>query len=239
MNINEINQRIAVVNAESKRLNNERQVCIGRRNTLTDQLMSAFAEYERQFGVKLTIETLDAEMDRVAKLKSDEVSAIEYVLTAIKEGRYADAKKAVTPNVEQSVSSEVTQTPQLSGLDVSSEPVTEVPKVTPTISGLDMPSEPAVTPQMSSPVVPPVVTPVTPPVASPVGTPIVPPPVMPPVGAPAKPENIVAPPPVSVPSGMPVGSPIASPVDAPASPNMKDITSFGMILGGQAFQPGN
>ena len=45
-NIADLNQRIAIANAESKRINNERQVNIGKRETLQQQLNSALQKYE-------------------------------------------------------------------------------------------------------------------------------------------------------------------------------------------------
>lgn len=96
MELQKINQRIAVVNAESKRLNNERQVLIGKRQTLEKQLADLLAAYKKEYGVELTAETIEAEIARVSALKEKEVANIEAMLGLIKEGRYAEAEKLAT-----------------------------------------------------------------------------------------------------------------------------------------------
>ena len=55
MELQQINKRIAVVNGESKRLNNERQVLIGKRQTLEKQLSDLLSAYKNDYGVELTI----------------------------------------------------------------------------------------------------------------------------------------------------------------------------------------
>lgn len=98
-NIAELNQRIAITNAESKRINNERQVNIGKRETLKQQLDSALSKYEADYGKKLSIESLEDEIDKVSKAKEKEIESIENMLTMIKEGRYTEAENIVSPKV--------------------------------------------------------------------------------------------------------------------------------------------
>lgn len=95
MELSQLNQRIAVVNAESKRINNDRQVNIGKRSTLEKQLSEALKAYKQNYGVELTVETLAAEMNRVATAKEAEVSALENVIGLIKAGNYDEANKVI------------------------------------------------------------------------------------------------------------------------------------------------
>ena len=97
-NIADINQRIAIANAESKRINNERQVNIGKRETLQQQLNSALQKYEADYGKKLSIDSLDAEISAVSTAKEKEIESIENMLTMIKEGRYTEAEAVVKPD---------------------------------------------------------------------------------------------------------------------------------------------
>ena len=92
MNVEGLNSRIAVVNAESKRLNNERQVNIGKRETLTKQLNDALESYKQKYGVELTPETLEAELQRVYAEKEAKVVRLETVLNFIKNADYAGAE---------------------------------------------------------------------------------------------------------------------------------------------------
>ena len=97
--IEEIKQRIAVANGESKRLNNERQVSIGKRDALTSQLTTLFAKYKEEYGIELTKDNVDTELQRVIAEKEKEVAKIEQVLNLIKEGRYNEAEAIVNPTL--------------------------------------------------------------------------------------------------------------------------------------------
>lgn len=92
MELQKINQRIAVVNGESKRLNGERQVLIGKRQALEKQLSDLLATYNKDYGVELTPETIEAEVARVSAMKEEEVANIEKMLALISEGRFEDAQ---------------------------------------------------------------------------------------------------------------------------------------------------
>ena len=94
----EINQRIAVAKAESKRINDLRQVNIGKRETLQAQLNAALQKYKADFGVTLTPETLKAEIDRVTVEKEQEVSRIEQMLSLINQGKYDEAQAIANPD---------------------------------------------------------------------------------------------------------------------------------------------
>ena len=87
----ELNQRIAVANAESKKINNERNINLGKKQTLETQLKQALEKYEKDFGVKLTLETLQAETEKVMQAKEAELVKVEQMLVAIQNGEYKQA----------------------------------------------------------------------------------------------------------------------------------------------------
>lgn len=159
MELTQLNQRIATANAESKRLNNERAVNIGKRETLEKQLNDAIHLYNETYNSSLDVNSLNAEIEKVAKEKEQEVSNIETVLGLIKSGKFDEAQAIVSePVVSSNSSSEVTEqtgvVPNISSNQIPNvaepaevvtspvqgvNPIPEpnpVPK-TPTLSGLD------------------------------------------------------------------------------------------------------
>lgn len=193
MNVEQLNSRIATVNAETKRLNNERQTNIGRRNELSDQLNKALVRYKETYGVELTIDNLDAEVARVAQLKEQEISTVEQVLALIREGRYEEAR--VLCEGKQETAEHVQQEVMQSAMDDMAQEVSQpvapvVQESVPTTPVAPQPTAPIADATPVAPVAP--ATPVAPvtqpaaPVASqptpvvptaPVETPIAPPPV--------------------------------------------------------------
>lgn len=99
--IQEITQRIAASNAESKRLNNERNVNLGKKETLTAQLNNALARYSQQYGVALTVDNLEAETKRVLEEKEKETVKVETMIGLIKAGRYEEAEQIANPDAIQ------------------------------------------------------------------------------------------------------------------------------------------
>lgn len=121
MNLEQINQRISQVNEESKRLNNERQISIGRKETLTQQLNEALESYSKKYGVSITPDTLEAEVNRVMQLKQAELENVERVLNLIKEGKYEEVGGIVNPvQAEQVVPQQTT-----SHIESNPEPVSQ------------------------------------------------------------------------------------------------------------------
>lgn len=133
----EINQRIAVAKAESKRINDLRQMNIGKKQALEAQLSTALAQYKADFGVALTPETLKAEIDRVTVEKEQEVSRIEQMLSLINQGKYDEAQAIANPDSVKPAET------------VDTQPQTTVA------------TESVVTPQVASPVAQPQVAPVS------------------------------------------------------------------------------
>ena len=248
--VQEITQRIAAANAEVKRLNNERNVNLGKRETLTAQLNNTLAKYSQQYGVALTVDNLQKEMQRVLQEKENETTLIENMLALIKEGKYEDAERLANPDAF--VESNTAPTPT-----VESTPTVE-PTPTPTV-------EPTPTPTVEPTPVAPTPTPTPTPTVEP--TPVSPLPnlsedVMPEPKAPVLPnlsEEIKMPEPVA-PSktvlpdlseevgmdalkGFQSGEPAPitptapkSAVDTSTLPDLTGVTDFEAILGGEAFK---
>ena len=245
MEISQINQRIAVLNADSKRINNDRAVSIGKKETLQKQMNDALAAYKAKYGVDITEANLQAEIDRVSAEKLKEVEQIEAVLNLIKLGQYDEANALVSGTPVQA-EEQVTSTN--AGVVQETAPVKEA---VPTPPDLGTPSAPV---QESVP---------TPPVQESIPTPpdlgfsakesIPTPPVL---GTPV--DDIPTPPDLGVPTPSTLGTPaesIPTPPDLgiptpPSEPSLgvppiaptstlsgQPIASFNQILGGSPFKP--
>lgn len=129
--ITDIMKEISVLNAESKRLNDERQVNIGRKETLNQQLNSAIAHYNKTYGTNITAETVDAEAERVMAIKEKEVEKVSGMLNLIKAGRYTEAEQlangvsASDGEDEESGVSEPVETPVASPVAQPTQPVVQ------------------------------------------------------------------------------------------------------------------
>lgn len=254
MELQQINQRIAVVNSESKRLNNERQVLIGKRQTLEQQLSDLLATYEKDYGVKLTIDTIEAEVARVSALKEEEVSGVEMMLDLIKAGRYEEAERIASGAVDShgipvepaqtAVPAQQTATVADDGavkaervedetpIPASNPPVGDVPPAPPPqqSAGAPVPPDP-----VGKPPAPPTFAPPAPPVFAPPAE-VAPP--SPPAGqsAVAQDDRPAPPPPIQKPTA-PLGTPKIGVPPAVGVPNQSGPMSFQAVLGGQAFNP--
>jgi hypothetical protein len=184
MELAQLNQRIAVANAESKRLNQERAVNMGKRQTLEKQLNDAIALYNQTYGTSISVNDLNNEIQRVAVEKEQEVSNIETVLGLIKEGKFDEAQTKVSGVVEQP---QVAPTPSV-------EPVAEpTPAPTPVMPTFTKPvvEEPVITPQVAMPTPESVVAPHIP---TPTPEPVPTPPTMPTFTKPVVEEPVATPP---------------------------------------------
>lgn len=256
MSIEEIRSRISVINAETARLNTQRNQNIGRQQTLTKQLNDAFDLYKKNYGVELTTENLQSELDSVTKKKEEELGKIEQILSLINAGNIAEANKLAGIEVADAVhtAQEITQS---ANDDVNTENVPVSPSIptppsTPEISVPPSvpipPSTPEVIPPaVETPVVPPVAPPVTPPIAPPVTETPVAPPVAPPITPPKTSPVLTGA--ESLEMGMsalegfskPSLGSLATPTnesksDAPTPPKTP-VQDFGAILNGTAFKP--
>lgn len=260
MEISQINQRIAVLNADSKRINNDRAVSIGKKETLQKQMNDALAAYKAKYGVDLTEANLQAEIDRVSAEKLKEVEQIEAVLNLIKLGQYDEANALVngTP-----VQAEEPATPVSSGVveqpTVSVQETAQVKEAVPTPPDLDTPVESVPTPPVQSiqesiptpPVQKSIPTPPdlgfsakesipTPPV---LGTPVDDIPTPPDLGVPTPStlgtpaESIPTPPDLGIPTPPSEPSLGVPPIAPTSTPSGQPIASFNQILGGSPFKP--
>lgn len=234
MEIAQINQRIAVLNADSKRINNDRAVSIGKKETLQKQMNDALAAYKAKYGVELTEANLQSEIDRVSAEKLKEVEQIESVLNLIKLGQYDEANALVndTPTVKE----ESTPVQEVPVTPVVEQPQSSVP-TTPVQETTPVPPVPTAPAQESIPTPPDLGIP-TPPVQESVptppdlglhepptlGTPVATPPVL------GTPTESIPTPPVEPSLGVP-------PVAPTSAPSGQPIASFNAILGGSPFKP--
>lgn len=254
MEISQINQRIAVLNADSKRINNDRAVSIGKKETLQKQINDALAAYKAKYGVDLTEANLQAEIDRVSDEKLKEVEQIEAVLNLIKLGQYDEANALVSGTPVQA---EEQVTPTNAGVVQETVPVKEA---VPTPPDLGTPSAPV---QESVPTPPVQESIPTPPVQKSIPTPpdlgfsakesIPTPPVLgisvddiptpPDLGVPTPPtlgtpaESIPTPPDLGIPTPPSEPSLGVPPIAPTSTPSGQPIASFNQILGGSPFKP--
>lgn len=197
--IEQINQRIAVANAESKRLHDERQANLGKKTTLEQQLSASLDAYNKKYGTQITVDTIEQEVSRVTSAKEQELVKVESMLSLIKAGNYAEAERQIS-GVTQT-----TETPVAQPVVQATEPVAQV-----------------TTPVVETVATPPVVeTPVAQPTAPVVNTPTVQPEVVAPVAQPIAPATPVAPimpsEPIAPPTA-PIQPTVAQPVAQPAAP---------------------
>lgn len=231
MNIEEIRGKISVFNAEIAKLNTQRNQNIGRQQALNKQLQDAFALYKSNYGVELTSENLQSELDSVAQKKEEELRKIEQILGFINAGNISEANRLAGVS-EPEVTVSIPEM-QMSATEVTVPTVPTVPEIQ--------------VPEVSAPTPPPVVPPtsqITPPVqVAPPNAEVVTPPVAPPV-APPKPVLTGA---ESLEMGMSalegftkpsLGS--ITPPTPPAPPTQEpktQIKDFGAVLNGTAFKP--
>lgn len=232
MEIAQINQRIAVLNADSKRINNDRAVSIGKKETLQKQMNDALAAYKEKYGVELTEANLQSEIDRVSAEKLKEVEQIEAVLNLIKLGQYDEANALVNGIHAKEESVPVKETTVAPVVEHPVETAQPVQESIPTPPDLGIPTPPV---QESIPTPPDLGIP-TPPIQESIPTPpdlgIPTPPVL---GSPV--ESVPTPPDLGIPTP-PVEPSLGVPPVAPTStPSGQPIASFNAILGGSPFKP--
>lgn len=131
----ELRQRIGVINSRIGQINDQRNKNIGMRESLTTQLNQSIADYQAKYGVDLsTSELVDAEYNRVAEEKEKEVKLLEDVISKIEAGDYSGANALLgvepeTKSVEQKVEAKQTESVEPSVAPQSTEPVAPVPQV--------------------------------------------------------------------------------------------------------------
>lgn len=158
MTTDEIRQKIASVNARGAKLNNERQVNLGKRETLVQQLQAGIKAYQEKYGVTITENDIEAELQKVSTEKEQALQSLEQLISLIEAGRYVDATNMVN---------------KLNGVETTQQPVASAPVESTVSISQPVASTPLSQPVASAPVMPNVGQPVEPTV-----------PVMPNVGQP-------------------------------------------------------
>ena len=173
MTLEQINERVSQLNNEVARLNSQRAVNLGKRETLQAQLDSAIRAYNDAYGASIDVSTLDSEIASVTADTEKAVMHMEKVLACINSGDIAGAEQLL--GVEPSSATQPLATPQ-----AVVEPVVAPPVVEPVVNTVPAPPQASAIPQtVIEPVVQEFVTPqavVEPVVAPPVGV-VAPPPV--------------------------------------------------------------
>ena len=95
MDINQLKATIDRLNKQSTQVNTVRNQNIGKRKTLEAQCAALFKQYSEKYGVELTQETLQGEIQRVTAEKEKEVQQLSAVLSAIDSGDYAHANALI------------------------------------------------------------------------------------------------------------------------------------------------
>ena len=247
MNIDEVKQKIEATNVQSEKLNKERQINIGKKETYTTQLDKALSDYKKAYGVELTIKNLTSELERVKAEKERELALVEGMIACINNGDYNGARQlAGEPIVEVNDKLSVdTETPIMPAPTVSTTVDSEIPTPVESVAepktekkrgrpkkekvNEDVEPTPVVAPT-PTPVVAPTPAPVAAPTPAPVAAPTPAPVVAPtptPVAAPT-PAPVVAPTPVPVPAPiadltdvvMPNVAPVSAPINTGEIPAM-------------------
>ena len=173
MTLEQINERVSQLNNEVARLNSQRAVNLGKRETLQAQLDSAIRAYNDAYGASIDVSTLDSEIASVTADTEKAVMHMEKVLACINSGDIAGAEQLL--GVEPSSATQPLATPQ-----AVVEPVVAPPVIEPVVNTVPAPPQASAIPQtVIEPVVQEFVTPqaaVEPVVVSPVEV-VAPPPV--------------------------------------------------------------
>ena len=173
MTLEQINERVSQLNNEVARLNSQRAVNLGKRETLQAQLDSAIRVYNDTYGASIDVSTLDSEIASVTADTEKAVMHMEKVLACINSGDIAGAEQLL--GVEPSSATQPLATPQ-----AVVEPVVAPPVIEPVVNTVPTPPQASAIPQtVIEPVVQEFVTPqaaVEPVVVSPVEV-VAPPPV--------------------------------------------------------------
>lgn len=107
VNINEIKQKISVINARSAEVNNQRSVNLGKKQATESQLHALLKTYKEQYGVELSTETLDAEIQSVVAKHEEEYNKLAQVINAINSGDYDLANQLLGIEIETTQADEV------------------------------------------------------------------------------------------------------------------------------------
>lgn len=91
----ELINKINSLNNEVKRLNNERNVALGKKETLTQQLNQGLADYNAKFQTNISVDTVEAELTKVSGEVEAKVNKLETAITQIKSGNFTEANSTL------------------------------------------------------------------------------------------------------------------------------------------------
>ena len=233
----ELNERIAKANAMCDKLNNERQMNLGKKETLTTQLNAALKEYTELYGVPLTVETLNMELQRVQSEKEAEVEKVEKIIQLIGDGNYIEARRLAGEEiVEENNDLNLESVDNITENEVKKEKKKRGSKnqVEETVNQSVVSTEPTVGVMPTPPTIPVTPTPSAPTVPS---TPVAPSvPVAPTPSAPVAPSVPVTPTPSApVAPSVPVAPTPSAPITPLSMGNIETPPVLGGVLDG--FQP--
>ena len=140
MTLEQINERVSQLNNEVARLNSQRAVNLGKRETLQAQLDSAIRAYNDAYGASIDVSTLDSEIASVTADTEKAVMHMEKVLACINSGDIAGAEQLL--GVEPSSATQPLATPQ-----AVVEPVVAPPVIEPVVNTVPAPPQASAIPQ--------------------------------------------------------------------------------------------
>lgn len=124
----ELINKINSLNNEVKRLNNERNVALGKKETLTQQLNQGLADYNAKFQTNISVDTVEAELTKVSGEVEAKVNKLETAITQIKSGNYTEANSTldIKPVVPVAETAQAPTEPTTEPTTVHSAPVAPV-----------------------------------------------------------------------------------------------------------------
>lgn len=217
MTLTELNRKIKGINANVQRVNNERQVNMGKYEALKAQLDQALAKYNQTYGVSLDLSNLDTEVTRVSGELAQQVERMEQALEKINQKDYAAAEAILGVSQEAPVPAPEEPLPT-EPAPAEPQPVEEQPEQS------AQPEQPVA----PSPVSTPAPTPAPPVTAAPV-TPATPP-VQPKPEPPAAEPQFSMPPTFEKPEeDEPMPEPPAPKFNKPQSKGLSEVAKFGAL----------
>ena len=126
----ELINRINTLNKEVKKLNKERDIALGKKETLTQQLNQGIADYNAKFQTNISADTVEVELNKVTSEVQAKVDKLETAITQIKSGNYTEANATLeikTPEFSEPVETTQTSTESTTVHSVSESPA--VPEV--------------------------------------------------------------------------------------------------------------
>ena len=124
----ELINKINSLNNEVKRLNNERNVALGKKETLTQQLNQGLADYNAKFQTNISVDTVEAELTKVTTEVQAQTTKLEEAITQIKSGNYTEGNSTldIKPVVPVAETTQASTEPTTEPTTVHSAPVAPV-----------------------------------------------------------------------------------------------------------------